>query len=224
MKAMLLAAGRGSRLQPLTDTTPKPLLLAGSNSLIEYNLMALHKAGIREVVINVCHHAKQIIDRLGDGSRYGLTIAYSYEKGEVLGTGGGIYQALPLLGDEPFILVSADVWCEFPYDAAFINSNRDVHLVLVENPYYHTTGDYALANDGTVMMSGNKLTYAGIAKIHPRLFAHCKPGSFSLSPLLSDAVQRRAVTGEIYRGRWFNVGTVEELEKLRKLLATENGR
>jgi MurNAc alpha-1-phosphate uridylyltransferase len=218
MKAMLLAAGRGSRLQPLTDSIPKPLLMAGSKSLIEYNLIALYNAGIREVVINVCHHAKQIIERLGDGSRYGLTIEYSFEPGEVLGTGGGIYQALHLLGNEPFILVSADIWSEFSYDDTFINANQDVHLVFVDNPYYHTKGDYALTNDGKVMMSGNKLTYAGIAKIHPRLFANSKPGAFSLSPLLNDAVQRGTATGEVYRGRWFNVGTIEELQKLRELL------
>ena len=144
MKAMILAAGRGARLKPLTDQTPKPLLVVGECSLIEHNLLKLRNAGITEVVINVCHCAKQIIQTLGNGQRYGLQIEYSYEEGSALGTGGGIYQALPLLGDDPFLIVSSDVWSEFAFGSSIIQSNSDLHLVLVENPYYHPKGDYAL--------------------------------------------------------------------------------
>lgn len=219
MKAMLLAAGRGSRLQPLTDTTPKPLLIAGEHSLIEHNLIALYNAGVREVVINICHHAKQIMDRLGDGSRYGLTIEYSYEPGEPLGTGGGIYRALPILGAEPFIVMSADIWTDFRFDTSFMQSPSEVHLVFVENPYYHPKGDYGLLSDGKVSLTGEKLTYANIAKIHPKLFAHCQEGTFGLAKLFNQAIARNAVTGELFKGQWFNVGTVEELQSLREILS-----
>jgi MurNAc alpha-1-phosphate uridylyltransferase len=219
MKAMLLAAGRGSRLQPLTDTIPKPLVTAGEKSLIEHNLLALYKAGIREVVINVCHHAKQIIDRLGDGSRYGMQLVYSYEAGEPLGTGGGIYQALPLLGNEPFILMSADIWTEFAFPESLMQATSEVHLVFVENPGYNAKGDYALTETGRVSLTGHKFTYANIAKINPSLFTACQSGIFALSPLLNTAIQRHAVTGELFQGRWFNVGTIEELQKLRELFS-----
>lgn len=217
MKAMILAAGRGSRLQPLTDTIPKPLLLVGKKTLIEYNLDLLNHAGIDDVVINVSHHAKQIMDFLGDGSRYGLTIQYSYEP-EVLGTGGGIFQALELLGKEPFLLLSADVWTELKFSPALMGGEGEAHLVLVDNPDYHHQGDFALSDNNTVMLSGNKLTYAGIARVHPKLFRDAKPGAFSLAPLLNNAVSRGVVTGERYGGAWFNVGTIKELERLRQLL------
>lgn len=218
MKAMLLAAGRGSRLQPLTDTIPKPLIVAGAQSLIEHNLVTLRNAGIREVVINVCHHAKQIIDRVGDGNRYGVQITYSYEKDEPLGTGGGIYQALPLLGEEPFIVMSADIWCDFHFGASFMQAQSEVHLVFVDNPYYHPQGDYALSANGSVTLNADKVTYANIAKLHPKLFTHCSGGVFGLSLLLNQAIQRGVVSGELFKGRWFNVGTEEELQKLRELL------
>lgn len=218
MKAMLLAAGRGTRLRPLTDNIPKPLLQVGSHRLIEYHLLALAEAGIKEVIINICYHAKQIMEQLGNGSRYGLTIEYSYEPDRILGTGGGIYQALPLLGDKPFILISADVWSQFKFGSAILNSTDEAHLVFVENPSFHVMGDYALLESGRVTLQGDKLTYAGIAKLHPRLFAGCKSGSFSLSPLLNAAIQRGKVSGEIYRGNWFNVGTIEELNRLAHFL------
>lgn len=216
MKAMLLAAGRGSRLKPLTDATPKALLSVGTQNLIEHNLIMLKQIGIQSVVINVCYHAKQIVDFLGDGRRYGLQIDYSYEKDQPLGTGGGIFQALPLLGEQPFVLISADVWSEFQFEDSFIHSESEAHLVFVKNPDYHPNGDYALTANGKVDFQGDKLTYAGIAKLHPCLFAHCQPGTFPLSPLLNAAIKRDAVSGELFQGRWFNVGTVEELERLRE--------
>ncbi len=218
MKAMILAAGRGARLKPLTDKIPKPLLQVGPHCLIEYNLLALKRAGIEEVVINVCYHAKQIIEKLGDGKPYGLRIEYSFEEGNPLGTGGGIFQALPLLGDEPFILISSDVWSQYPFNPVMMPSDEDAHLVLVENPSFHPKGDYALSETGQVSMQGKKLTYSGIAKVHPRLFKNCEPQHFSISPLFNESIERGHVSGEIYRGPWFNVGTVEELERLKEML------
>src|SRR3990167_424278 len=218
MKAMLLAAGRGSRLKPLTDTTPKALLKIGSQSLIEHNLELLVQSGIRDVIINVCHHAKQIMEFLGDGNRYGLCIQYSFEENQVLGTGGGIYQALPLLGDEPFIVVSADIWSDFPFDRAFMEANNEAHLIFVENPDYHPTGDYGLTQEGKVVLNAPKFTYANIAKLHPRLFANCQPSVFPLAQLFNEAILRGTVSGSLYRGQWFNVGTVEELSRLRQSL------
>ncbi len=215
MKAMLLAAGRGSRLKPLTDTMPKALLSVGEQNLIEHNVELLAKSGIRDIVINVCHHAEQIMDCLGDGRRYGVSIQYSHEKNHALGTGGGINRALPLLGDEPFIVVSADIWSDFPFEPSFMKADNEVHLVLVKNPYYHPTGDYALEKSGRVALHGDKLTYANIAKIHPKLFARCKPGAFPLSELFSQAILRGQVSGEVYEGKWFNVGTREELSRLK---------
>ena len=219
MKAMLLAAGRGARLKPLTNDIPKPLLSVGPYRLIEHNLCALKQAGIDEVVINVCYHAKKIIECVGDGRRYGLTIEYSYEQNTPLGTGGGIYQALTLLGEAPFIVISADIWSQFEFSSIILNATQEAHVVLVENPSFHTQGDYALSEAGQVMLQGRKLTYAGIAKLDPKLFNHCQPGVFSLSPLLNAAIARGAVSGELYRGDWFNVGTIEELHRLTKKLA-----
>lgn len=218
---MLLAAGWGARLRPLTDTIPKPLISVKSRSLIEYNLLALKRAGVHDVVINVCHHANQIIEKLGDGKRYGLTIEYSHEQSLPLGTGGGVFRALSLLGDDPFLLISSDIWSQFPFGSSFMESDSDAHLVLVENPNFHPGGDYALTGDGQISMQGEKFTYAGIAKIHPCLFENCKPGNFSISPLFNNAIERGDVSGEIYRGRWFNVGTIEELERLEKTLNQE---
>ena len=217
---MILAAGRGMRLRPLTDVTPKPLLMVGSHCLIEYNLLALKKAGISDVVVNVSYHAKQIMERLGDGRRYGISIEYSFEQGDPLGTGGGIYQALPLLGDEPFIVVSADIWSQYPFTES-LSVGSDAHLVLVKNPSSHSRGDYALSDiNNKVTFQGDKLTYAGIAILHPRLFHGCQSEAFSLSPLLNAAIEREAVSGEIYRGAWFNVGTIDELKRLEKTLCT----
>lgn len=224
MKAMLLAAGRGSRLKPLTDHTPKPLLPIGDRLLIERNFEILRQAGIREVIVNVWHHAKQMIDTLGNGKRFGLTITYSYEQEDILGTAGGIRQALPILGDQPFLVLSADIWSEFSITEGFMHlqNNRDAHLLLVENPSYHQAGDYGVQSNGILNFEDPKWTYAGIATLHPRLFLNCPAGEASLSPLLNQAIKRGAVSGEVYQGMWFNVGTVQELERLRKIIDQSN--
>ena len=216
MKAMLLAAGRGSRLKPLTDQVPKPLLQVGSQSLIEHNVRSLAAIGIRNIIINVCHLAKQIIEHLGTGDRYGVRIEYSFEKDSPMGTGGGIYQALPLLGDEPFIIMSADIWTDFSFDRSFLDAKADAHLVFVENPIFHPKGDYALTPRGQVSHEGKKFTYANIAKLHPKLFNECKPEVFPLPDIFDKAIKSDSATGELYKGAWFNVGTVEELTRLRE--------
>jgi len=217
MKAMLLAAGRGSRLKPLTDSTPKPLLTIGSVSLIEHNIQLLKQAGIHDVVINVCHHAEKIMATLGNGQRFGVNINYVQEGEHPLGTGGGILNALPVLGDEPFIVISADIWSDFAFPASFMQADSEAHLLLVDNPYYNSAGDYALNADGQLSKQGNKFNYGGIAKLQANLFTHCQRGVFSLSPLFNEAIERGAASGEYYHGSWFNVGTLQELENLRAI-------
>lgn len=217
MPAMILAAGRGERLRPLTDTTPKPLIEAGGRSLIEHHLVALARNGHTRIVINHAHLGGQIETRLGDGSRYGVRIDYSREGASALETGGGILRALPLLGDDPFVIVNADVWTDYPF--ASLNPPRGLaHLVLAPNPPHHPRGDFAFV-EGAVSNEGTELyTYTGIAALRSELFAGCTPGAFPLAPLLRAAAARGEVSGELYRGAWRDVGTPESLQALRKLL------
>jgi MurNAc alpha-1-phosphate uridylyltransferase len=222
MKAMILAAGKGERLRPLTLHTPKPLVRAGGVPLIEYHLRALKRAGFAEVVINHAWLGQQIEDYLGDGQQLGLNIRYSPE-GEPLETGGGIFRALPLLGNEPFLVVNGDIWTE----CDFAGLNRPLqglaHLVLVDNPAHHPSGDFALV-DGKVLDDASlpRLTYSGIAVLHPQLFAGCSEGAFKLAPLLRDAMARGQVSGEHLTGRWVDVGTHERLAEVEQILAVKS--
>jgi len=218
MKAMILAAGEGRRLRPLTETTPKPLLKAGNHCLIEYHLLALKKIGISEVIINLSYLAENISSFLGDGARYGLKLRYSFEP-IMLGTGGGIFNALSLLGKEPFLLISADIWSDYAYSDVLLHSNNEAHLVLVENPDYHTRGDYGLDAAGMVVRVAPLYTFAGIAKINPKIFSHSAVGNFSIAPLIEASIAKQKVSGELFHGAWFNVGTLQELEKLNKHLS-----
>jgi N-acetyl-alpha-D-muramate 1-phosphate uridylyltransferase len=220
MKAMILAAGRGERMRPLTDNTPKPLLSVGGHHLIEYHLQALAKAGFETVVINHAHLGEQIEAALGDGSRYGLSIAYSPE-GTALETGGGIFNALPLLGDEPFLVVNGDVWTDYPFERLKIQSLQLAHLVLVDNPPQHTKGDFALLDGRVSETEGERLTFSGIGIYRAELLAGCKPGAFPLAPILRRAMAAGQVSGEYYQGRWFDVGTPERLKQLDELLLQE---
>jgi MurNAc alpha-1-phosphate uridylyltransferase len=219
MKAMILAAGKGERLRPLTLHTPKPLVRVGGVPLIEYHLRALHAAGFTEVVINHAWLGQQIEDYLGDGGQLGLSIRYSAE-GEPLETGGGIFRALPLLGDKPFLVVNGDIWTD--YD--FANLHRPIaglaHLVLVDNPVHHLAGDFALV-DGHVEHSQNapRLTYSGMAILHPQLFDGSEAGAFKLAPLLRKAMAHDLVSGEHFSGQWVDVGTHERLAEVERLLA-----
>jgi MurNAc alpha-1-phosphate uridylyltransferase len=220
MKAMILAAGKGERMRPLTLHTPKPLVRAGGVPLIEYHLRALRAAGFHEVVINHAWLGQQIEDYLGDGQRLGLAIRYSPE-GEPLETGGGIFRALPLLGDEPFLVVNGDIWTDCDFTGLRGPIAGLAHLVLIDNPAHHPAGDFALV-DGQVRdddSAGPRLTYSGIAVLDPRLFAACQHGAFKLAPLLREAMATGQVTGEHFQGRWVDVGTLERLAEVEQLLA-----
>ena len=214
MKAMILAAGRGERMRPLTDATPKPLLEVGGRALIEHHVRALVGAGINELVINLAWRGAQIRDFLGNGAKYGASISYSEEGAEALETGGGIQHALPLLGREPFWLVNGDIYCEFAYPERSLNSDTLGHLLLVPNPEHNLSGDFGLDDECVVPMAAETWTYSGIALLDPRLFEDSSPGKFPLAPLLIDAMARAAITGEIHAGRWVDVGTPERLREL----------
>lgn len=230
MKAMILAAGRGERMRPLTDSVPKPLLQVAGKALIEYHLAALARVGIREVVINVAHLGEQIIAALGNGRRYGVDIQYSREA-QALETAGGILQAMPLLGEEPFILVNGDVWTDYDF-SRLVRCDMSLslaHLVLVDNPIHNPDGDFCLATEalpsGQIAtqreQSNNALTFAGISVIHPRLLdlltvAVGNPAA--LAPLLRQAMAQRRVSGEHYQGLWTDVGTPERLDELDQQL------
>ena len=221
MKAMILAAGKGERLRPLTLHTPKPLVRAGGVPLVEYHLRAIKSAGVENVVINHAWLGQQIEDHLGDGRQWGLNIRYSPE-GEPLETGGGIFRALPLLGDEPFLVVNGDIWVDFDFSSLIKPFKGLAHLVLVDNPPHHPGGDFALV-DGQVHddVTQPRLTYSGIAVLHPQLFAGCTEGAFKLAPLLRDAMAKGLVTGERFAGRWVDVGTHERLAEVEQLLAVK---
>ncbi len=214
MKAMILAAGRGERMRPLTDTVPKPLLETGGRSLIEYHLLALARAGVTDIVINHAHLGAQIEARLGDGARYGVRIAYSPENERGLETGGGILRALPLLGAEPFIVVNADIWTDYPFARLPHAPRALAHLVLVPNPAHHPTGDFTLAGDRVDNDAGARHTFSGIGVYRPEMFDDCAPGAFPLAPLLRAAAERGAVSGELYTGDWMDIGTPERLREL----------
>ena len=220
MKAMLLAAGRGERLRPITDDIPKALVEAGGKPLIGWHLERLARAGFREAVINVSHLGERLVERLGDGRGYGLQLHYSRER-ERLETAGGIANALALLGAEPFLLVNADVYCECDFgrlrDTAL--GERLAHLILVPNPPHRAAGDFSL-RDGTVGDDASpRYTYAGLALVKPALVATVKRGEKApLGPLLREAAKRRQIGGELYEGLWQDVGTIERLAELEAQL------
>ena len=220
MRAMILAAGRGERLRPHTDITPKPLIQVGKHRLIEYHLLNLAKAGIKDVVINISWLADQIRETLGDGSNYSLDIIYSDEGEEALETAGGIINAMPHLGDKPFIVINGDIWCD--YDLSTLTTRipeHEAHLVLVKNPEHNTAGDFALEN-GLIKNSGeNKLTYSGIGLYTPAFFAGIQPGKKALAPILRKKSEDNKISGEIYNGEWVDIGTIERLAQLRSYLS-----
>jgi MurNAc alpha-1-phosphate uridylyltransferase len=220
MKAMILAAGRGERLRPHTDITPKPLIQVGQHRLIEYHLHNLARAGIKQVVINVSWLADQIRETLGDGSHYALEIIYSDEGDEALETAGGIINALPYLGDDPFIVINGDIWCD--YDLARLKNRRleqEAHLLLVKNPEHNVQGDFAL-EDGLIRNSGEqKLTFSGIGVYTPGFFQGSTPGKKALGPMLRKKSELNQVSGEFYSGQWVDIGTIERLAQLRSYLS-----
>lgn len=218
---MVLAAGRGERMRPLTDAAPKPLLRVGGKRLIEFHLEGLARAGFREVVINTAWLGDMIEEVLGDGARFGLAITYSHERPEALETGGGIFHALPLLGSAPFLLVNGDVWTDFDFAALRREppAGSLAHLVLVDNPPHHARGDFLLEQGHVAEGEGRRFTYSGIGIYRPEFFEGCEPGKFPLLPLLRRAIAARRLTGELHAGRWYDIGTVERLKALDAELA-----
>ena len=219
MKAMILAAGRGERMRPLTDHTPKPLLPVAGKPLIVHHLEALRAAGIHELVINTGHLGEQLPMALGDGRAWGVHIIYSPEPQAVLETGGGIFQALPLLGSGPFLVVNGDVWSDYSLAHLPTAPTGLAHLVLVNNLPHHPEGDFALTADGRVREFGQpQLTYSGISVLRPELFNDCAPGRFPLGPLLRQAMAAGQISGEHHVGSWRDIGTPQRLVELDRAL------
>lgn len=216
MKAMILAAGRGERMRPLTDHTPKPLLQVAGKALVEYSLEKLAGAGFSDIVINVAYLGRQIREFCGDGSRWQVSIEYSDEGAEALETAGGIANALPLLGDRPFLVVNADILCDYPLAALRDKPIDLAHLVLIDNPPHHPRGDFYLAENGLASETGEpKLTFSGIGIYHPDLFAGVQIGqALKLRPVLSQAMRQGRVSGEYFNGRWLDIGTPERLHAI----------
>jgi MurNAc alpha-1-phosphate uridylyltransferase len=222
MKAMILAAGRGERMRPLTDHTPKPLLKVAGKALIEHTINQLVAAGFTELVINHAHLGQQIEDYLGNGQRFGAQIRYSPE-GEALETAGGIVNALDILGKEPFLVVNGDIATDFPYASLHNIFVELAHLVLIDNPSHHPAGDFGLAKDSKLTNEGEqRLTFSGIGVYHPDLFKSTPPGKSKLAPLLRQAITEHKVSGQYYQGFWMDIGTPERLNDLDKHLRDGN--
>ncbi len=219
MKAMILAAGMGNRMRPLTLHTPKPLLEVGGKPLIVWHIEKLQKMGVQEIVINTAWLGEKLADTLGDGSQFGVKILWSHE-GEGLETAGGIINALPLLGNEPFILVNGDVWTTMDFAPLLNVQLQDdlAHLVLVENPIQHPQGDFILAANKAYTFeqarSGENLTYSGVAVMHPQMFNGLESGKRPLAPLLKQAMQQEKISAQKLQGVWVDVGTPERLNAL----------
>ncbi|MGB5472081.1 MAG: nucleotidyltransferase family protein [Gammaproteobacteria bacterium] len=211
MKAMILAAGRGERMRPLTDRTPKALLRVGGQTLVEHHIHALVRAGITELVINHAHLGEQIVRALGDGAAYGVAIRYSPETGAALETGGGIFNALPLLGAAPFLVINADIWTDYDFTGLPREIDGLAHLVMVDNPPQHPGGDFSLSAGRLAQRGPAMLTYSGIGVYRPALFESCAGGAFPLAPVLRQAMDAGQVSGEHYTGRWYDIGTPERL-------------
>lgn len=223
MKAMVLAAGRGERLRPLTDTVPKPLVPVAGRALIEYHLEKLARAGIDEVVINLSWLGARIRAALGTGERFGLRIRYSEEGAVALETGGGIAHALPLLGAAPFLVVNADVWTDLDFATLDeLPETADACIVLVPNPAHHPQGDFALRGASVVQHAGDRFTYSGIGLYRPTLFADRSGSRFPLRPLLTRAMDAGRLLGQVHRGEWFDVGSPERLAELDARLRTRS--
>ena len=227
IKAMILAAGRGNRLRPLTDTIPKPLIPVCGKPLIEYHIEKLAAIGVTDIVINHAWLGEVLEASLGNGERWGVTIHYSPEPEGGLETAGGIIHALPLLGDAPFLVLNGDVYCDFSFEHLLQtaqqmqgDSNRLAHLVLVPSPNHNQTGDFGL-NEQQQVISEGELTFAGLSVLSPELFKGQVAGVKRLAPLLRQAMEKQRVTGEVFQGIWSDVGTVERLAETHKILGCE---
>ena len=202
-------------MRPLTDALPKPLLPVGSKPLIQYHIEALAAAGIREIVVNLAWKGAMLRDALGDGTRFGVTLQYTDEGSEALETGGGILNALPLLGRGPFVVVSGDIWTHFEFASldGRLAQGDVAHLVLVPNPSFNPDGDFSL-RDGRISNEGERQTYANIGVFHSSFFEGCEPGRFPIAPLMRKWAKAGRVSGELYLGPWRNIGTPGQLAQL----------
>jgi N-acetyl-alpha-D-muramate 1-phosphate uridylyltransferase len=221
MKVMILSAGRGERLRPLTDDTPKPLLKAGKYRLIEYLIQSLVKAGFHDIVINTAHLAEQFPQTLGNGQQFGANISYSPEPEAGLETAGGIINALPLLGDEPFLIVNGDIWTDFPFEQlnSFSLSTASLaHLILVNNPEHNLQGDFSLRSGKINQSDKIRYTYSGIGIYHPKLFLDFQVQRLALRPILLEAIEQQQLSGQLYQGTWSDIGTIERLQQLNDRL------
>lgn len=219
MKAMILAAGLGTRMRPLTDHTPKPLLKAGGKPLIVWHLEKLAAAGFKDILINIAWLGWQIPEALGDGAQWGIRLRYSDEQAEpALETAGGIIKALPLLGNEPFLVVNGDIWCDYACLPQRLTPQTLAHLILVNNPEHHPHGDFALEAGRALSQGASKLTFSGIGYYDPALFANLDYGKRALGPVLRAAMEQNLVSAEHYQGIWLDIGTPERLAQLDQSL------
>ncbi|WP_199610829.1 N-acetylmuramate alpha-1-phosphate uridylyltransferase MurU [Flocculibacter collagenilyticus] len=223
MKAMILAAGRGERLRPLTDYCPKPLVEAGGQSLIEYHLERLAAAGIKEIIINISWLGDIIQNYLGNGKQFGVKIRYSNEGEHALETAGGIANALSLLGNEPFIVINSDIWTDFDF-ASLVNkvkvdaNTTMAHLVMVNNPEHNPNGDFSIDDDRLTLLGSSPLTFSGIGVYHPALFKNLSANKAALGPLLKTWAEQNKISAEKYSGHWYDIGTPARLNALELLL------
>ena len=217
MKAMILAAGRGERLRPLTDHTPKSLVEVRGQSLLQRHLQNIRNAGIEDVVINLGWLGAQIVERIGTGAAYGLNVAYSDEGDDILETGGGIHNALSLLGDKPFLVVNADILTDMPVPEVALTNVDMGHLVMVRSPDYRNGGDFDLDNERIRNGESQSLTFSGIAVYRPEFFDGCEAGRFSIVPMLREAADADLLQGSVYEGLWADVGTPERLAAINRV-------
>ena len=217
MKAMILSAGRGERMRPLTDVLPKPLLKVRGKALIVWHIERLANLGFKEIIINIAYLGYKIIDFLGDGSKWGIRILYSDEQKEgALESAGGIKKALTLLGDKPFLVVNGDVFCDYEFDAKFDLQDKLAHLILVTNPQHNPNDDFGLKKGLVVNNSETKYTFSGIGYYSALLFKDIKDGKYALAPLLREAINKKRISGELYYGKWHDTGTPQRLEDINK--------
>ncbi len=223
MRVMILAAGRGERLRPLTDCCPKPLIEVGGKALLVHHIERLAAVGIRELVINLDWLGDQIRDRLGDGRGFGVSIQYSPEPPGALETAGGIVRALPLLGNQPFAVIAGDVLCDYPFERLRAPDGDDLgHLVMIDNPAHHPDGDFALVDDRLRLDAEPRLTFSGIAVYSPALFTALAPGRRALRPVFEAAIAADRFSAEHYRGYWSDIGSIERLEAARQRFPSSN--
>ncbi len=215
VKAMILAAGRGERLRPLTDTVPKALIEVRGQRLLERHIASIRAAGIEDIVINLGWLGNKIQERIGSGSDHGVNVTYSDEGDNVLETGGGIHKALPLLGSEPFLVVNADIYTDMPVPGVKLDENSLGHLVLVPSPAYRESGDFNLENGLVRNGESASLTFSGVSVYRPEFFSGCEAGRFSIVPLLREAADDGRLQGSLYEGLWADIGTLERLQALR---------